>query len=197
MATGRDLPLFPLNAVLFPEGQLQLRIFEPRYLDLVRDSAARGSGFGICLILEGRESGAPAVPAAVGTLAQVTDFDLLPDGLLGITATGSERLRVEATRVRDNGLVHGRVTLLGPEPRLEVPAQHGLLVQILERMLERAGGAAARAPRSRYDDAAWVAFRLAELLPLESAERQQLLQQDDPLERLDRLATWLPRFQRA
>lgn len=197
MATRLDLPLFPLHAVLFPEGELQLRIFEPRYLDLVRERAACGEGFGICLILEGRESGAPAVPAALGTLAQVTDFDLLPDGLLGITVTGGERLRVGATRVRDNGLVHGSVTLLGPEPRLEVPAQHGLLVQILERMLERAGGPAARAPRSRYDDAAWVGFRLAELLPLAPTERQELLQQDDPLARLERLANWLPRFQRA
>ena len=89
-----DLPLFPLSAVLFPGGPLALRIFEQRYLDLVRDCARRSSGFGVCLILQGREAGEPAVPAAVGTVARITDFYTLPDGLLGISAEGGERFQV-------------------------------------------------------------------------------------------------------
>ena len=69
-----EVPLFPLSTVLYPGGQLQLRIFEPRYLDLVRECTRTGSAFGVCLILEGREVGVPALPAAVGTLAHITDF---------------------------------------------------------------------------------------------------------------------------
>lgn len=194
MATD-DIPLFPLNAVLFPGGQLSLRIFEPRYLDLVRECSRSGSGFGVCLILAGHEAGAPATPAAVGTLAQIEDFYALPDGLLGIRARGSRRFRATATRVRDNGLVHGQVSWLAEEPQLDLPPEYGLLSLILERLLEQVGGEHARAERQRFDDASWVGFRLAELLPVELTERQQWLQLTDPLQRLDGLMRCMPRFQ--
>ncbi len=192
-----DIPLFPLASVLFPGGRLRLRIFEPRYLDLVRDCARSDSGFGVCLILDGEEVGEPAIPAAFGTLARITDFHTLPGGLLGIHAHGGERFHVEETRVRSNGLVHGKVRFLEAEASLPVPPEYGLLATILERLLDRIGGERADVGRECYDDAGWVGFRLAETLPLESAERQQLLQMTDPLARLERLLHHLPRFQRA
>lgn len=192
-----DIPLFPLSAVLFPGGPLQLRIFEPRYLDMVRECARSGAGFGVCLILQGREVGEPAVPAAVGTLARITDFYTLPDGLLGIAAEGCARFRVLSTRVRDNGLMHGRVRFWPDEPQLVVPPEHGLLPTILERLVEQLGPHYKDAPRACYDDASWVGFRLAELLPLTHTERQQLLEVTDPIERLRALRDSLPRFQRA
>ncbi|RYD14781.1 MAG: peptidase S16 [Lysobacteraceae bacterium] len=191
-----DLPLFPLNAVLFPGSPLSLRIFEPRYLDLVRDCSRTGSGFGVCLILEGREAGEPAVPAAIGTVARINDFYTLPDGLLGIGAIGGERFQVATTRVRDNGLVHGEVRMWPDEPAIEVPPEHGLLATILERLLEQLGGAHAQAERCRLDDASWVGFRLAELLPLGQSEKQHLLQMTDPLRRLAQLQHYMPRFLR-
>jgi Lon protease-like protein len=192
-----DLPLFPLSTVLFPGGPLALRIFERRYLDLVRDCARRDCGFGVCLILEGREVGEPAVPAAVGTVARITDFYTLSDGLLGIAAEGGSRFKVATTRVRDNGLVHGDVRFWPDEPLVPVPPEHGLLATILERLIEKAGGPFANAERSRYDDASWVGFRLAENLPLAEPERQQLLQMTDPLRRLAQLMHYMPRFQSA
>jgi Lon protease-like protein len=195
--SAADIPLFPLSSVLFPGGQLRLRIFEPRYLDLVRDCARAGSGFGVCLILEGAEVGEPAVPAAFGTLAHISDFHTLSGGLLGIHAQGSERFRVEGTRVRSNGLVHGTVRFLPADPLVAVPIECALLATILERLLERIGGERANVERTRYDDASWVGFRLAETLPLTGAERQELLQMTDPVERLHRLMHHLPRFQHA
>ena len=78
------LPLFPLHAVLLPGAALQLRVFEPRYLDLVRDCGRNGSTFGVCLILEGREVGEPATPAAFGCEAVIEDFDTGTDGLLAL-----------------------------------------------------------------------------------------------------------------
>jgi Lon protease-like protein len=192
-----DIPLLPLSTVLFPCGRIALRIFEQRYLELMRDCARDDSGFGVCLILEGREVGEPAVPAAVGTVARITDFYTLPDGLLGIAAEGGARFKVATTRVRDNGLVHGDVRFWPDEPLVPVPPEHGLLATILERLIEKAGGPFANAERSRYDDASWVGFRLAENLPLAETERQHLLQMTDPLQRLAALMHYMPRFQHA
>jgi uncharacterized protein len=192
-----DIPLFPLNTVLFPGGPLSLRIFERRYLDLVRESARNGSGFGVCLILHGSESGEAAVPAAVGTLARIVDFCTLPDGLLGISAEGGERFHVDSSRVRDNGLAHGTVRFWPEEPVVAMPPEFVLLATILERLLEQPGSAFAKTDRRSFDDAGWVGFRLAEALPLENRERQHLLQIADPLERLGQLTHYLPRFLRA
>ena len=189
------LPIFPLHTVLFPGAPLRLRIFEQCYLDLVRDCSRDGVGFGVCLILEGREAGEAATPAAVGTLARITDFYTLPDGLLGISAEGGERFQVARTRVRDNGLVHAEVRFWPDEPIVPVPPEYGLLATILERLLEQSGSAFANVERARLDDAGWVGFRLAEALPLAQAEKQQLLQMTDPLQRLAQLAHYLPRFQ--
>jgi Lon protease-like protein len=192
-----DIPLFPLNAVLFPGGPLSLRIFERRYLDMVRDCARSGGGFGVCLILHGREAGGIAVPAAVGTLARIVDFCTLPDGLLGISAEGGERFHVDSSRVRDNGLAHGAVRFWPDEPTVALPPEFVLLATILERLLEQPGNAFVKAERHLFDDASWVGFRLAEALPLENPERQHLLQITDPLDRLRQLMHYLPRFQRA
>ncbi len=115
----RSLPLFPLNTVLVPGAALGLRVFEPRYLDLVRDCGRNGTGFGVCLILEGREVGAPATPAAFGTEARIEDFDSGPDGLLHLRLRGGRRFHVERTRVRDNGLVVADVSWREPDPVAE------------------------------------------------------------------------------
>lgn len=193
----QEIALFPLNTVLFPGGLLGLRIFEARYLDMVRECARTDAAFGICLIMQGEETGAtPALPAAVGTLAHIIDFDTLPDGLLGISVTGGPRFRVQKSRVRDNGLVVGEIRRWPEEPAIEVPVEFGLLPTILERLAEQAGLSWRNGPRERYEDASWVGFRLAELLPLGDAERQHLLELTDPLERLAALRDAVPRFQK-
>jgi Lon protease-like protein len=192
-----DLPLFPLGTVLYPGGQLPLRIFEPRYLDMVRECARAGGAFGVCLILEGAEAGAPATPAAVGTLARIIDFNNREDGLLGILTEGAERFRVSRTRVRSNGLVRGDVELWPQETTQQVPVELALLPSILERLIENMAPHWRHAPRTSYDDASWVGFRLAELLPLQPEERQHMLEITDPLRRLAELRDILPRFQRA
>ncbi|MFC4763848.1 LON peptidase substrate-binding domain-containing protein [Dyella koreensis] len=190
------LPLFPLATVLYPRGQLQLRIFERRYLDMVRDCARTGSSFGVCLILQGQEVGAPAVPAAVGTLARITDFSNREDGLLGIVAEGGGRFRVTRTRVRSDGLVTGEVELWPEEATQAVPVEFALLQTILERLIENMAPQWRHASRSDYDDATWLGFRLAELLPLQTEEQQRMLELTDPVRRLAELRDILPRFQK-
>jgi Lon protease-like protein len=192
-----DVPLFPLRTVLFPGGQLALRIFEPRYLDMVRECARQDSGFGVCLILQGRETGAPAVPAAVGTIARITDFHTGGDGLLAIVAEGGARFRVARSRARSDGLLRGTAVLWPPEPQQEVPVEFALLQSIAERLVETMAPHLRHAPRSMYEDAGWVGFRLAELLPLDVEEQQRMLELTDPLQRLAELRDALPRFQKS
>ena len=191
-----EMPLFPLASVLFPGGQLQLRIFEPRYLDLVRECTRHGTGFGVCLILQGQEVGEPAVPAAIGTIARISDFHRDDDGLLGIVAEGGARFRVARSRVRSDGLLRGDVEVWPDEPEQQVPVEFALLQTILERLVETMAPHWRDAPRSAYDDASWLGFRLAELLPLDVGEQQRMLELNDPVQRLAELRDILPRFQK-
>jgi uncharacterized protein len=192
-----ELPLFPLNTVLYPGGPLKLRVFERRYLDMVRDCSKRGTTFGVCQILKGAEAGAPARPASVGTTARIADFYMLEDGLLGITCRGEQRFHVERVRVRDSGLLIGEVTLWPDERAHAVPTEHAPLATILERLLDDYGELYAPIPPDALSDAGYVSFRLAELLPRMTREEQQvLLETHNPVERLIQITAVLPRYQR-
>ncbi|WP_407470237.1 LON peptidase substrate-binding domain-containing protein [Xanthomonas campestris] len=187
-----SLPLFPLHSVLLPGAAIGLRVFERRYLDLVRECGRTGSSFGVCLILDGSDVGAPAVPAAYGTEVRIEDFDVGADGVLVLRLRGTRRFRVQRSRVRDNGLVVGEVSWCEPDSDDELRPEHGLLATVLERMLEQMGGEFASAGPGLLDQAAWVGWRLAELLPLSEGQRLSLLQEDDPHRRLEQLLAWMP-----
>ncbi|MBO9766407.1 MULTISPECIES: LON peptidase substrate-binding domain-containing protein [Xanthomonas] len=186
------LPLFPLHSVLLPGAAMGLRVFERRYLDLVRESGRNGTSFGVCLILDGTEVGAPATPAAFGTEVRIEDFDVGADGVLVLRLRGTRRFRVQRSRIRDNGLVVGQVSWCEPDSDDELRPEHSLLATVLERMLEQVGGEFASVGPGLLDQAAWVGWRLAELLPLTEQQRLSLLQQDDPHRRLDQLLAWMP-----
>jgi Lon protease-like protein len=189
----QTLGLFPLPTVLLPGAALDLRVFEPRYLDLVRDCGREGSGFGICLLLaDAGGEGSAAAPAAWGTEARIEDFGSGDDGLLTLRVRGCRRFRVQRTRVRSNGLVIGEIQWRELDADDELRPEHALLGLLLERILDQAGGEHAGAAPARFDDAAWVGWRLAELLPLGDQQRQQLLQEDDPHARLQLLLAWIP-----
>lgn len=189
---GYRLSLLPSRIPLFPGGSVNLRVYERRHLDLVRDCARHGTGFGVCLLLAGDRPGQSAVPAAVGTSARIIDFYSGQDGLLGIVVAGERRFRVEHCSVRDNGLILGRVAWLPDDPAQSVPARFGLLSGLLRQLLERFGGLPE--DLAQLDDAAWVAWRLAERLPLQATQQQGLLQIDAPEQRLARLTHWLSVF---
>jgi len=187
MSGSRELPLFPLNAVLFPGGPLSLRIFEPRYLDLVSRCLREGTGFGVVRLDAGPEAGGPADFSETGTEARIVDFTRLDDGLLGITCLGQQRFRVvEAWRQAD-GLNIGRVEDLPPDPAVTVPEEFAFMEEILQRILPELGETYAAVPRC-FGDAAWVGNRLSEMLPLETLDKQLLLEMNDPAARLEALA---------
>lgn len=190
-----ELPLFPLNTVLFPGGQLQLRLFEPRYIDLVRRCGRAGDGFGICLIVSGEEVGAPAVPAGTGTEAHIIDFTLTDDGLLAITVEGRRRFRIVSAQVQTDGLQVAEVDWLPEPPVVPVAPEYGLLALLLERILEQVDLPLDPQRQQHLQQADWVAWRLAEWLPLENTERQALLEMATAQERLQALLVRVPDFQ--
>lgn len=191
-AAAGELLLFPLRTVLVPGAALGLRVFEARYLDLVSECSRAGCGFGVCLLLEGGETGAGAAPATYGTEAVIEDFGRGDDGLLTLRVRGARRFRVLRTRVRDNGLLVGEVQWLPPDSDDEVRAEHALLATLLIGILDQVGGEHAKAPSGRLDEAAWIGWRLAELLPISDEQRQGLLQEPDPHARLERLLALVP-----
>jgi Lon protease-like protein len=184
------IPLFPLNIVLFPDGPLPLRIFETRYVDMVRTCMREDRGFGVVLISAGLEAG-PAETYDVGTTAKITDFHQLPDGLLGLSCVGQQRFRILKKSIAKDGLNLGEIEWLANEPVLRVPARHARLRELLRTVLPQLGEVYTGIDM-RLDDAAWVGHRLAEILPIELQRKQSFLEMDDPIQRLDALAPLAP-----
>jgi len=183
-----ELPLFPLKTVLFPGGPLQLRIFEPRYLDMVARCLRGVNRFGVMAIRHGEEVGDAAVHA-VGTTAEIVDWHQESGGLLGLIAVGRETFRLIETQRRADGLYTGRVDWLPALPPLPLPPAHAQLAVLLRRVLEPLS--AYRGMAMGYDDAVWVGCRLAETLPLALDVKQDLLETADALLRLERLTAVL------
>ncbi len=173
-----ELPLFPLSGVLMPFGRMPLQIFEPRYLDLVRDCMKTDSAFGVVWIRRGAEvatrGGASPQLGDYGTTARIVDWDQLPNGLLGLTIQGGQRFDLSATAVRANGLVVGQVALR-PEPApAAMEPQWQSLLDVL-RSLETHPHVQRMALQLDHGDAWQVACTLIQLLPLDEALKYQLL----------------------
>ena len=172
------VPLFPLNTVLFPGGPLPLRVFEPRYLDMISRCMKEDQPFGVVLIREGPEAGGPATTWSVGTLAKVVDWYQGSDGLLGITAVGSERFRLLSAEREADGLNVGEIAVMPPPPPMELPPESSHLAQVLETVLGDLGRLYEDLDRC-YDDAVWVAWRFVEILPIDLEQKQAVLENDD------------------
>ena len=185
-AGSAELPLFPLQTVLFPGGRLPLRIFETRYMDMAKACLRDGSPFGVCLIREGGEVGEPALPEAVGCVARIAQWDMPQLGVLLVLALGERRFRILERRVQPDGLARATVALLAPETDAELDPGSDLCARVLRRAIESSPEPIVEPPL-RYDSAAWVSARLAELLPLSNETRQALLEMDDAGERAARL----------
>lgn len=193
-----ELPLFPLGAVLLPGGRMPLRVFEPRYVDLVGECMKQDSEFGVVWIREGSEVvNAPesAMPrlAPVGAAARIVDWDQLPGGLLGVTIEGTRKFRLLSTTQRPNYLVVGEVEWLQPEPPIELPAHAADLRQLLRQLVLHPTIAGLGLAIDGLDTGG-TTHLVAQLLPIPQAEKFGLLAEADPLRRLDRLLALLDRF---
>ena len=179
-----EVPLFPLNTVLFPGGLLPLRIFEQRYLEMAKGCLRDGTPFGVCLIREGAEVGAPATHEDLGCLARVVQWDMQQLGLLQLVAQGGERFRVLARRVRADGLILAEIELVAKDADTPIPEKFLACRQLLERIVAEHGERLFAKP-FLLDSSAWVGARLAEVLPLPAATKQKLLELNDSVQRLE------------
>lgn len=185
MSAPLELPLFPLQTVLFPGGPLPLRIFEPRYVDMIGRCMKTGVGFGVTLIKSGEETSATAMHD-FGTVANIVDFDQLPDGTLGVVVIGSTRFMVRSVSRQPDGLNVGQVELLEDEPKIPLPARFSDMARLLEGVFEDLGPQYQHVTPD-FDDASWVGCRLAELLPIDLEHKQHCLELFDPVKRLEYL----------
>jgi Lon protease-like protein len=192
-----ELAIFPLGTVLFPGGVLPLRVFEPRYLDLVRDCTAADLPFGVCLITEGNEVGEPAQHEAIGCTARIVDFDMEQSGVLGLRTVGGQRFRVLERRMRADGLIRADIEMLDPDEPAPVPQEFAACTTLLRRVVD---DLVAREPDPMrqmiahpydFDSAVWVGNRLCEFLPIPPRARQKLMELDDAVTRLSLLYQYL------
>lgn len=183
MPAPQSIALFPLNVVLFPEGPLPLRIFETRYVDMVRRCMREDQRFGVALIREGSEVG-PADTFDVGTMAKIVDFHQLSDGFLGLSCVGEQRFRILGRSRQSDGLNLAGIECLPREAKTALPERHARLAELLKTVLPQLGEVYAGI-EMHLDDAVWVGYRLAEILPIAAAEKQFCLELNDPIQRLD------------
>ncbi|MEC8697661.1 MAG: LON peptidase substrate-binding domain-containing protein [Pseudomonadota bacterium] len=194
------MPIFPLRTVLFPGGILPLRIFEPRYVDMIRWCMREQATFGVVLLRQGSEVNTPADAAGndrelfkIGTEAEIIDFNQADNGLLGIVAQGRRKFSIVDTREKKDGLLLASVQYLPEEAVGELTDEHETLVAVLKDLLQHPLIQQLN-PEVDLQQARSVSYRLADLLPLEPEIKQALLQMNWPKERLSELRRLVGKF---
>ena len=182
MSDREDLPIFPLRTILFPDSKLPLRIFEPRYIDMVSRSMRENSEFGIIL---SRESTDPKMFETydTGTLAKIIDWDQGGDGLLGITTLGTQKFRLKELNKQEDGLNIGSIERIEKEGDYKPLKEFTHLVELLQAILDDVN--IYDDDEKRFDSASWISYRFAEILPLRLEDKQKCLEIDDPIIRLN------------
>ena len=193
MKNTNDIPLFPLNIVLFPGGRFDLQIFERRYIDLVSHCMRTGTGFGICLLKSGDETNGNNLNQTVyntGTYAKIVDWDQLESGLLGITVEGAVKFVAQDFWKEEDDVLHASVEFSDIESTeadvIPLGDEYTALSELL-RNLEEHPLVAGRNLSIDYSDLRQLGWRLSELIPLGIDVRQELLELNDPVERLSKI----------
>lgn len=187
-----QIPLFPLNVVLFPEGELKLRIFEPRYIDMVSDCLRNDTGFGVCLIQENKDMSKSDDFFSMGTYAKIIDWSQMEDGLLGIVIKGKKRFRVNSHKSSNNNLRVGEIDWLNDDDN-PMPASYQNFSDLLKEIVVRYELPIGNMP-DRFDEANWVSERLAELLPFDLLIKQEILEMNSASNRFEYMGTLLKKI---
>lgn len=194
-----SIPLFPLRTVLFPGGPLPLRIFEPRYLGMIARCMKDNTQFGVVLASPDAESSHVDAGSdtflgnSIGTLATITDWYQGSDGILGVTARGGSRLIIRSYHREPDGLFIGDIDLLPAESEVALPTEYAAMAKLLEVIISDLG-ILYNDIDMRYEDASWIGYRLAEILPIDLDEKQYCLEMSEPLGRIEFLQPLLRSF---
>jgi len=189
----RKIPLFPLGTILFPDGVIALKIFEARYLDMIKQCLREKTEFGVVSIiknLDANEEDLSLSFSSIGTLAQIEDFDPVQPALYMTKSFGTQRFRLIRSKQEVNGLWMGEVELIENDPLTPIPQEHQKVAELLDEIIsviqseDLLGETFFKKP-FKVDDCGWVSNRLAELLPISLAQKNHLLAQTNPRIRLD------------
>ena len=180
--SDQGVPIFPLRTILFPGSKLPLRIFEPRYLDMVSHCMRSNIEFGIVLSRKVPQPGMLET-YATGTLATIIDWNQGDDGLLGITTLGTNKFELLAMTKQEDGLNIGDIRIVEKEEDFKAPSNFDNMINLLEAILEDVDLYHER--DKFFESASWVSFRFAEILPLKIEDKQKCLEFDDPILRLN------------
>lgn len=192
--TANWIPLFPLGTTLFPGGVIALKIFEARYLDMMKRCLRENSPFGVVSILDNKPVDSDASALAnfsnIGTLAKLEEFDPIQPALYMTKSYGTQRFHVLNMKQETDGLWIGQIELIDADPAIPLPKEHEKVAALLSEIIaiikseDLLGDNAFKIPEN-LDDCGWVSNRLAELLPLPPAQKNHLLAQSNPRIRLD------------
>ena len=191
--TRSKIPLFPLGTVLFPDGVIALKIFEARYLDMIKQCLREKTEFGVVSIIKNSDSNEEDVSlyfSEIGTLAQIEDFDPVQPSLYMTKSFGTQRFKLLSSQQEANGLWIGEIALLENDPVTPIPQEHQKAAKLLDEIIsviqsqDLLDDAPFKKP-FKVDDCGWVSNRLAELLPISLIQKNHLLAQTNPRIRLD------------
>ena len=189
------IPLFPLGSTLFPQGKLALKIFEVRYLEMIKNAFKETMPFGVVTLEQGSEvrvAGKEDISfSAIGTLAHIKEFDAIAPNLLAIMCEGGQRFHLKNRECLKNGLWMGDVELIPDDPQVDVPIELAPAADIFDKLVSsfhQQGVSVDRLPFNyplRLNECGWLSNRWAELLPLKAEQKVHLLGQENPRLRLD------------
>jgi uncharacterized protein len=186
---SRQIPIFPLGSILYPGGVLALKIFEDRYMQMAKTSLKLSTPFGIALIREGTEVGAPAIPEAIGTFATIDDWDMPQLGILQVRVLGGARFRILSSTQNTAGLIVADVEDIADDVT-EASESLASCASFLAKVIA-SQGQDVHDERFRFDDAFWVSMRLTEMLPIGNMVKQKMLELTNATMRLEILQKFL------
>jgi len=184
----RNLPLFPLNTVLFPGGTIPLQVFEPRYLRLIDDCLNSDSKFGVVLIKEGKEVGGPSVPMSIGTIAKITSVKNLPNNRLLVTSIGTDRFNILEI-LKDDPYMVATVDVQNEQTNEEIEDQTlkeatRLTGEYLQTLLAMQGGWIKNPSSSLPEKPLDLSFFMAQLIQQPTSDQQKMLETTSTINRL-------------
>ncbi|WP_339723955.1 LON peptidase substrate-binding domain-containing protein [uncultured Paraglaciecola sp.] len=179
------VPLFPLSAHLLPGGRMSLRIFEPRYVRLIKEACIADTGFGICMLNSQGDKNKNEHIYPIGTYVKIIDFDLLEDGILGVTVEAQKCFKIASITTEDDDLRIGRCQWL--DVWEGKPLKHTMagLSDRLKEIFDKYPEQKLLYLNPQFNDPIWVIYRWLEIVPVNAEQKQHYLQQKDCVKALD------------
>ena len=180
----KNIPIFPLKSIILPGGQFPLRIFERRYLDMIKNSLKNNSGFVIALTKKDADYISSVHDYAC--YVEIVDWSQLDGGLLGITVEGKKIVMLSNCELNEGNLLMGHAKEIESGIDHLIPAKYQILSKFYRKIYPEIKAYIFH-NQSKYNDANWVGFRLIECLPIQICDKADLIATNEPLDRLEKI----------